>query len=125
MRHQRRFPSAAPFARLLASLRALSRAREGLAAVEFAFIAPIMILLFFGVVEGSAAYSANRKVLLSANTLADLVAQETAITKDNLDDLFVAVARSLNRRKVGGADVALRLEDGARELYGGIGFRVR
>lgn len=100
MRHQRRFPSAAPFARLLASLRALSRAREGLAAVEFAFIAPIMILLFFGVVEGSAAYSANRKVLLSANTLADLVAQETSITKDNLDDLFVGMEDIIDSRDI-------------------------
>lgn len=80
--------------------------REGLAAVEFAFIAPIMILLFFGVVEGSAAYSTNRKVLLSANTLADLVAQEASVTKDNLDDLFVGMEDIIDQRDI---DVKFRI----------------
>ncbi|MEZ5917383.1 MAG: hypothetical protein R3C40_07430 [Parvularculaceae bacterium] len=42
-------------------------------------------------VEGSAALSANRKVILSANTLSDLVAQETSVTTDALDDLFVGM----------------------------------
>jgi hypothetical protein len=78
-------------ARAAISLALFLKARDGLAAVEFAFIAPIMVLLFFGVLEGSSAYSANRKVLLAANTLADLVAQETSITKDSLDDLFVGM----------------------------------
>lgn len=78
-------------ARARRSLAAFAKSRSGLAAVEFAFIAPIMILLFFGVIEGSAAYSASRKVMLSANTLADLVAQESSITKDSLDDLFVGM----------------------------------
>lgn len=76
------------------------RSRSGLAAVEFAFIAPIMILLFFGVIEGSAAYSSNRKVLMSANTLADLVAQETSITKDSLDNLFVGMEDVIDPRDI-------------------------
>ena len=80
--------------------------RDGLAAVEFAFIAPIMILLFFGVVEGSSAYSASRKVLLSANTLADLVAQEASVTKDNLDDLFVGMEDIIDQRDI---DVKFRI----------------
>ncbi len=68
-----------------------TRSRSGLAAVEFAFIAPIMILLFFGLIEGSSAYSMNRKIVLSANTLADLIAQESSITQSSLDDLFVGM----------------------------------
>lgn len=76
------------------------RSRSGLAAVEFALIAPVMILLFFGVLEGSAAYSTNRKVLMSANTLADLVAQETSITKDSLDDLFVGMEDVIDPRDI-------------------------
>ncbi|MEL6361014.1 MAG: TadE/TadG family type IV pilus assembly protein [Pseudomonadota bacterium] len=65
--------------------------RSGLAALEFAFIAPIMIVLFFGVIEGSDALSASRRASLAVNTLADLVAQETEIGKDDLDDLFDGV----------------------------------
>ncbi len=72
----------------------------GLAAVEFALIAPIMIVLFFGVVESSGALSASRKTLLSANTLADLVAQETEITRDNLDDLFVGMEDVIDLRDI-------------------------
>ncbi|MEZ5922546.1 MAG: TadE/TadG family type IV pilus assembly protein [Parvularculaceae bacterium] len=67
---------------------ALARCRKGVAAVEFAFIAPVMIVLFFGVIEGSAALSASRKTLLASTTLADLVAQETEVKKSDLDDLF-------------------------------------
>ncbi len=89
-----------------ASFYAFVRSRSGLAAVEFAFIAPIMILLFFGVIEGSAGYSTNRKVLMSANTLADLVAQETSITKDNLDDLFVGMEDVIDQRDI---DVTFRV----------------
>ncbi len=77
-----------------------ARCRAGLAAVEFAFIAPIMILLFFGVLEGSSAYSVNRKVLLASNTLADLVAQETSITKSSLEDLFVGMEDVIDTRDI-------------------------
>lgn len=80
--------------------------RSGLAAVEFAFIAPIMILLFFGVIEGSSAYSTSRKVLLSANTLADLVAQESSITKSSLEDLFVGMEDVIDSRDI---DVTFRV----------------
>lgn len=65
--------------------------KAGLAAIEFSFIAPVMILTFFGVVEGSQALSASRRTVLAAATLADLVAQEPSITKAQLDDLFVGV----------------------------------
>lgn len=92
--------------RSLNSPAAFFGSRSGLAAVEFAFIAPVMILLFFGVIEGSSAYSTNRKVLMSANTLADLVAQETSITKDSLDDLFVGMEDVIDQRDI---DVTFRV----------------
>jgi hypothetical protein len=76
------------------------RATSGLAAVEFALIAPIMILLFFGVVESSGALGASRKTLLAANTLADLVAQETQILKSDLDDLFVGMEDVIDPRDI-------------------------
>lgn len=51
------------------------RAADGFAAVEFAAIVPIMLLLFFGVLEGSELLTAKRRLTTSANQLADLVAQ--------------------------------------------------
>jgi Flp pilus assembly protein TadG len=77
-----------------------ARSASGLAAVEFALIAPIMILLFFGVVESSGALSASRKTLLASNTLADLVAQETQVLKTDLDDLFIGMEDVIDPRDI-------------------------
>ncbi len=89
-----------PLSNTLAGLTPFARATRGLAAVEFALIAPIMITLFFGVVESTGALSASRKTLLAANTLSDLVAQETEITKDSLDDLFIGMEDVIDPRDI-------------------------
>lgn len=83
-----------------------ARSAAGLAAVEFALIAPIMILIFFGVVESSGALSASRRTLLASNTLADLVAQETQVLKSDLDDLFVGMEEVIDPRDI---DVTFRV----------------
>jgi Flp pilus assembly protein TadG len=90
----------------ITAMKRFLRAAGGLAAVEFALIAPIMIALFFGVVESTGALSASRKTLLAANTLSDLVAQETEITKANLDDLFVGMEDVIDSREI---DVTFRV----------------
>jgi len=68
-----------------------AHARAGMAAVEFAFILPVLVILFFGVVEGSDALSKSRKVSQAVNTLADLAAQETELLEADADDLFAGV----------------------------------
>ena len=65
--------------------------RKGLAAIEFALLAPIMVFLFFATVEGSDALATSRRVSLSVNTIADLVAQETEIQTSALGDLFTGM----------------------------------
>ena len=70
----------------------------GLAAMEFAIIAPVMIVLFFAVIEGSDALSASRRASLAVNTLADLVAQETSVTNAALADLFDGVEHIIDQR---------------------------
>ena len=74
--------------------------RSGLAAVEFAFILPVMLVLFLGVVESSDALSQSRRVSLAVNTLADLAAQETELLHSDVDALFDGVAQ------IAGADSA-------------------
>lgn len=51
------------------------RDRRGVSAIEFAFIAPILILLYFGVAELCGAMLAQRKAGHVASELGDLVAQ--------------------------------------------------
>lgn len=72
-----------------------ARARSGVAATEFAFILPIMTLLFFGMVEISDAMMANRRVTTAANSLADLVAQERQINTAQIAQVMTGVERML------------------------------
>jgi len=70
---------------------ALKRADSGIAATEFAMLLPVLVLLFFGLVESSTAMTVNRKVAIAANTLGDLVAQSEEIQESEVDDLFAGV----------------------------------
>jgi len=64
--------------------------RSGLAAVEFAMIIPLMLLLFFGTDEFSSGVAVNRKVTLMARTLSDLTSQNISVTDAQLTNFFNA-----------------------------------
>jgi len=57
---------------------------SGLAAIEFAMVLPIMVVLFFGVVEISSAVSVDRKASLVARTLSDLTSQMASVADADL-----------------------------------------
>lgn len=80
--------------------------RSGVAAMEFAILAPILVALFFGVVECADALARSRQVTLAAETLADLAAQELEIKTSEVDDLFTGVEQIM---EAGGAPAAIRL----------------
>jgi Flp pilus assembly protein TadG len=63
---------------------------SGIAAVEFAMIVPLMLVLFFGTVEFSSALAIDRKVTIMARTLSDLVSQNTSVTATQLTNIFNA-----------------------------------
>lgn len=60
--------------------------RGGVAAVEFALIAPVMLTLYLGGTEVTRLISADRKISLAARVAADLVARESeaAISAANM-----------------------------------------
>lgn len=62
---------------LLARGRTVVAAQEGVAAVEFALLAPILLLVYFGSVDLSQGIEADRKLAYVTNTLGDLAAQTT------------------------------------------------
>lgn len=64
--------------------------RSGLAAIEFAMIVPLMLLLFFGTDEFSSAVAVNRKVTLMARTVSDLTSQNISVTDAQLTNFFNA-----------------------------------
>ncbi|MEE2525518.1 TadE/TadG family type IV pilus assembly protein [Hyphobacterium sp. HN65] len=68
----------------------LGRDKSGVSAVEFALIAPVMVVLYLGMVEISLALSADRKVTNAASALADLIAQDDVITDAEMTDILNA-----------------------------------
>jgi Flp pilus assembly protein TadG len=66
--------------------------RRGNAAVEFAFVVPLMLALFFGTVEFSSAISAQRKVVLASRTMSDLVSQSSVVDDNDLLNFYKAAA---------------------------------
>jgi Flp pilus assembly protein TadG len=64
--------------------------RSGIAATEFAFIVPIMLVMFFGTVEFSSGVAVDRKVTLMARTLADLTSQSLSVADSDLTNFFAA-----------------------------------
>ena len=72
------------------AVRRFGRDRRGVSAVEFAFIAPVMIGLYLGCAEISDGVAADRKVSLTAAALANLAAQATAISTADMGNIFDA-----------------------------------
>jgi Flp pilus assembly protein TadG len=78
---------------LRAKTRLLWLAQAGTAAVEFALVLPIMLMLYIGFVEVSALISVDRKLQSSAGALGDLVARsDTSISATLLTDYFQAAS---------------------------------
>ncbi len=54
--------------------------KRAVAAVEFALILPVMVVIYVSTVEISMAVAVQRKVAITAGTLGDLVAQQSSVT---------------------------------------------
>ena len=63
---------------------------RGIAATEFAVIVPIMLVMFFGVVEFSSGVAVDRKVTLIARTASDLTSQSTTVADTDMTNFFTA-----------------------------------
>lgn len=69
-------------------LRRFGRDRSGVSAVEFALIAPVLILIYFGLAEFCQAYMAQRRMSHSTSQVADILAQYQAVDPELIDDTF-------------------------------------
>ncbi len=76
----------------LRSLRIGKFAREtrGAAAVEFALVTPLMLSMYFGMVELSSGVAIDRKVTMVSHTLSDLIAQASAVNDSDISNVFNA-----------------------------------
>ncbi|HVY88608.1 MAG TPA: TadE/TadG family type IV pilus assembly protein [Hyphomonadaceae bacterium] len=73
-----------------AKLLSLIRDRRGIAATEFALIAPALIFLVMGVLEMSFRFRANEEATRYSHEVADLVAREDTLTTQGLREIYNA-----------------------------------
>lgn len=62
--------------------------RRGIAAIEFALIVPILLVMYFVTMEASQAIETNKKVSRIGNMVADLVTQQQSVLAADLDAIM-------------------------------------
>jgi Flp pilus assembly protein TadG len=73
-----------------AILHRFSRDRRGVAATEFALIAPALIFLVMGVLEMSMRFRASEEASRYVHQVADLISREEDLTNDTLNEIYKA-----------------------------------
>ncbi|ESQ93714.1 hypothetical protein ABENE_05180 [Asticcacaulis benevestitus DSM 16100 = ATCC BAA-896] len=74
--------------------RTFIRDRGGVSTIEFAFVAPILILAYLGMADLTLGMMASRRTSHLAATIGDLAAQSETLTTANITDLW-AIANSM------------------------------
>lgn len=82
------FHTTAVQSRLPGKLANTLRDNKGVAAVEFALIAPLLIILFMGTVETSYAVSIDRKISRTASAIADLITQSAELKENDVKQIM-------------------------------------
>jgi Flp pilus assembly protein TadG len=82
--------AAAKRAVILAHVRALARERRGIAALEFAVLLPLFIILYLGTFEVGQGISINLNNSLAARTVTDLASQYVSIYNADMTNILGA-----------------------------------
>lgn len=99
---------------LMARLRRLLGDKRGVAAVEFAFIAPLLLSLYFMTMEVSQGIETNKKVGRIGSMVADLITQNQEISRTELEavmEIGGAIVQPYNRSLPSVRVVAIRITD--------------
>ncbi len=99
---------------MLNMVRKMRRARDGMAAVEFALVLPALLFLIFGSIEVTSALLCKADVTQVASTAADLVAQESMIGSSDISNVFSALNALIYPYPVSGAQIIITsvIDDG-------------
>ena len=85
----------------------LAKDERGVSAVEFAMLLPLMLSLYLGAVEVSQGIGADRKVTLTARTVADLVSQVTSVSNNDMTNSLNAASAVMSPYSVSNLKVVV------------------
>lgn len=85
---QGKFPGSRLLSGLWAGTASFRLDRRGIAAVEFAFIAPLLLAMYFVTMEVAQGIETNKKVNRLSSMVADLIAQQTDVSTSDLDAIM-------------------------------------
>ena len=85
----------------------LAKDERGVSAVEFAMLLPLMLTLYLGAVEVSQGIAADRKVTLTARTVADLVSQAQKVTNNDMTNSLNAASAVIVPYSIGNLKVVV------------------
>lgn len=74
---------------------------RGIAAIEFAIIAPIMIGMYFGLAEIASAISVDRRISHGTNVAGDLATQQPELKDGDIDEVVAAALRVMGVSDIG------------------------
>jgi Flp pilus assembly protein TadG len=83
------------FTRLGDRVRRFSRERSGASAIEFAFLAPILIAIYVSSFEITTGYSVSQKTLKAAGSIADIVTRQDSVDKAFLSEMVDAAESTI------------------------------
>ncbi|MFE9084425.1 TadE/TadG family type IV pilus assembly protein [Brevundimonas sp. NPDC003935] len=92
------------------------RDRRGVSAIEFALIAPVMLVIYFGLIEICQGYMANRRASHTASIVADLVAQADETSTKDLTSVFAI--GDMIMRPFSAADLSIRVSSVTMDANG-------
>ncbi|HHL42625.1 MAG TPA: pilus assembly protein [Hellea balneolensis] len=94
--------------------------KDGVAAIEFAIIAPIMIALYMGLAEVSLLVTADRRVSHASSVVGDLATQIESLDEDDIEDIYNAAFAVLGIRQADASRVSIDLISFEKENDGTI-----
>lgn len=71
-------------------LKRFARDRRGVSMLEFSMIAPVMIIMFFGIAEVGQGIVAQRRTMHVASAIGDLTAQASSVSSADVSNIFDA-----------------------------------
>ena len=81
--------------------------QRGVSAVEFAMLLPLMLSLYLGSIELSQGIGAQRKLTITARTVADLVSQVSSLNNSDMNNSLNAASAVMSPFPVGNLKVTI------------------